>query len=81
MPRRPQGGLAAWLRDAQTPLYVVDARRVVLFFNQGCEQLTGWTAADVVGSTCDFASEPDGNQLDALARGSVRLRRPSPDSQ
>ncbi len=31
------------------PVFVVDARRVVLFFNQGCEQLTGWAASDLIG--------------------------------
>ncbi len=66
MPRRPRGGLAAWLKDSDTPLFVLDARRVVLFFNRGCERLTGWSAADVVGRACDYASEPDGTQLDAL---------------
>jgi DNA-binding NtrC family response regulator len=48
-------------------LYVVDARRVVLFFNRGCEELTGWSAGEVVGRACDYASEPQAAQLDALS--------------
>lgn len=66
MPRRTHGGLAAWLKDARTPLFVVDDRRVVLFFNQGCEHLTGWSAADVVGRTCLLSGEPDGSRIEAL---------------
>jgi DNA-binding NtrC family response regulator len=66
MPRRPRGGLAAWLKETATPLFVVDARRVVLFFNLGCEEVTGWSAADVVGRTCDYATEADPCQIDAL---------------
>lgn len=66
MPRRRRGGLAAWLSETLTPVFVLDRRRVVLFFNQGCELLTGWSAADVVGRTCDYASEPDPLQVDSL---------------
>ncbi|MFV0445208.1 MAG: sigma 54-interacting transcriptional regulator [Planctomycetaceae bacterium] len=66
MPRRTRGGLAQWLRDTATPVSVVDARRVVLFFNSGCEELTGWLAEDVVGRTGDFASEPSRSGIEAL---------------
>ena len=40
---------------------MLDSRRVVIFFNSGCQQLTGWEAGDVIGRTCDFASERDGD--------------------
>jgi len=60
MPRRPRrGGLPEWLAQSQLPVFVVDARRVVLFFNQGCEQLTGWAASDLIGNVCEWRS--DGN--------------------
>jgi DNA-binding NtrC family response regulator len=45
---------------------VLDAQRKVLFFNRGCELLTGWTAADVIGQTCDFVSEPDWSTVEAI---------------
>lgn len=39
-------------------MFVLDARRVVLVFNRGCEQFTGWMGADLIGKTCHFHSEP-----------------------
>ena len=54
------------MRDTQTPVYLLDERRVVLFFNPAAEALTGWSAGDVVGRTCDYASEADAGDVDAL---------------
>ncbi len=56
---RPRRGLLRWLSASDTPVFVLDARRVVLFFNHGCEEVTGWTAADVIGKTCEFATVSD----------------------
>ncbi len=64
-PRTPRG-LALWLASTSTPLFVLDAHRKVLFFNRGCEQLTGWKAGDVIGQVCDYVSEPDPAQIEAL---------------
>lgn len=66
MPRKRRGGLAAWLSETSTPVFVLDARRVVLFFNHGCEGLTGWSAAEVVGRTCDYAAEADPQNVESL---------------
>jgi DNA-binding NtrC family response regulator len=55
-----------WLAEAATPLFLLDARRKVLFFNHGCEVLTGWSAGDVIGQVCDYVSEPDYSQVEAL---------------
>lgn len=63
---RSQRGLATWLAETTTPLFVVDARRKVLFFNHGCEVLTGWNAGDVIGQVCDYVSEPDPSQVESL---------------
>ncbi|MCA8991925.1 MAG: sigma 54-interacting transcriptional regulator [Planctomycetaceae bacterium] len=52
--RRPQRGLAVWITSSPLPMFVVDERRVVLMFNAGCEELTGWSAADVIGKPCDY---------------------------
>ncbi|QDU36309.1 Transcriptional regulatory protein ZraR [Maioricimonas rarisocia] len=57
-------GLATWLTQAREPIFVLDNRRAVLFFNHGCEELTGWTAADVIGQICDYVSEPDPQQIE-----------------
>ena len=58
MPRRSRtrGGLPEWLSQSELPVFVVDSRRVVLFFNRGCEQLTGWAAGDLIGKVCDLQS-------------------------
>lgn len=66
MPRKRRGGLAAWLSETSTPVFVLDARRVVLFFNRGCEKLTGWSAAEVVGRTCDYAAQADPQDVASL---------------
>lgn len=62
-------GLATWLTQAREPIFVLDNRRAVLFFNHGCEELTGWTAADVIGQICDYVSEPDPQQIEHLTGG------------
>jgi len=71
-----------WIRDSSTPLFVLNARRQVTSFNRGCEQLTGWTAADVLGRRVEAVTEdqPDSPQalLAALAPpGEVWLGTPS----
>ncbi len=55
-----------WLTSTTTPVFVLDERRRVLFFNTGCVELTGWEAGDVIGQICDFVSEPDPTQIEAL---------------
>ncbi|MEX0586765.1 MAG: sigma 54-interacting transcriptional regulator [Pirellulales bacterium] len=81
---RIRRGLLSWLTNATLPVFVLDERRVVLFFNQGCEQLTGWTAADLIGQVCDYHSSGDPGSIqtavsrlcpppDVLAGRSVRV--------
>jgi PAS domain S-box-containing protein len=48
------------------PLFLLDARRIVQFFNSGCEELTGWSSADVVGTVCDYAPGSDPAQVETL---------------
>ncbi len=55
-----------WLASTTTPVFILDDRRRVLFFNKGCEQLTGWEAGDVIGQVCDFVSEPDLAQVESF---------------
>ncbi|MFK7821984.1 MAG: sigma 54-interacting transcriptional regulator, partial [Planctomycetaceae bacterium] len=66
MAKRPRRstGFEAWLNAAQTPMYLLDKRRQVTIFNRGCETLTGWTANEIVGGLCDYASPPDDAPLD-----------------
>lgn len=68
MPRtsRPRRGLLSWLTNAATPIFVLNERRVVLFYNRGCQKLTGWAAADVIGQSCEYSSGGDSNALTTL---------------
>lgn len=60
MPRksRTQTGLVAWLTETTCPVFLIDSRRRVRFFNRGCVELTGCQPADVIGKPCDYLSDP-----------------------
>ncbi len=64
--RRRSTGFEAWLNAAQTPMYLLDKRRQVTIFNRGCEELTGWSADEVVGELCDYTSPSDNENLEQL---------------
>lgn len=61
MPKRPRRGasIQKTLQSAASPAFALSARRTVTFFNAGCEALTGWPAAEIVGETCDYAGDPN----------------------
>lgn len=65
---RGASGLVGWLSDTQHPLFVIDRRRRVRFFNTGCVALTGCQPADVIGKPCEYVTEP-------LAPLSQRIRQ------
>ena len=54
------------LIGTMTPVFAVDADRRILFFNRGCEELTGWPIEDVRWQTCYFASDADRTSVTAL---------------
>ncbi len=58
--------LETWLKSAMTPVFLISATRRVLFFNSGCQQLTGWTADEVVGELVEFGSDAEPQTLRAL---------------
>ena len=68
MPKRARTTrrLEVWLKDTDLPLFVLNAQRRLVFFNHGCERLTGWAAADVLGQVCDYLSEPDSQAPSSL---------------
>lgn len=66
MKKRAKRGLATWLTSTDTPLFLLDDRMVVLVFNRGCEQLTGWQAADVIGRKCEYISEGQPDRIESL---------------
>jgi DNA-binding NtrC family response regulator len=63
---KKRGGLERWLTATTTPVFLLGADRKVLFFNAGCERLTGWAADDVVGQSCQYASVADQALVAAL---------------
>lgn len=68
MPRRSRtrGGLPEWLSQTELPVFVVDSRRVVLFFNRGCERLTGWNAGDLIGKVCEVHADGEADHATTL---------------
>lgn len=58
--------LEVWLKDTSVALFVLNSQRRLVFFNVGCEQLTGWTPADVLGRVCDYVTESDAADSSAL---------------
>ena len=68
--------LETWLKSATTPVFLVSASRRVLFFNVGCEQLTGWSEDEIVGEMAEFASDADPRTIRELATALC----PPPDS-
>ncbi|HEY2251090.1 MAG TPA: sigma 54-interacting transcriptional regulator, partial [Planctomycetaceae bacterium] len=56
-----------WLAGATLPMFVIDAKRTLRAFNAGCQALTGWAAADVIGETCHYGSASETGGASALA--------------
>lgn len=66
MTQRVRKGLANWLTSSQTPIFVLDHRRVVLVFNRGCVEFTGRDAAELIGQTCVKQTHPNPSQIESL---------------
>lgn len=68
MPKRTRTTrrLEVWLKDTDLALFVLNAQRRLVFFNRGCERLTGWAAADVLGQQCLYVSEAEPQTAVAL---------------
>jgi DNA-binding NtrC family response regulator len=56
-----------WLAGATLPVFVIDSDRALRAFNVGCQELTGWAAADVLGETCHYGSGSETGGAAALA--------------
>ncbi len=54
------------LNSVASPVFLLDGNRQVEFFNEACEQLTGWLSADVVGKLCHYNTEADPEVIDSI---------------
>lgn len=63
--RRSQKPLQRLL-DSTSPAFVLDDQRSVALFNKGCEELTGWTADELLGRRCDYASAANPHSFEAV---------------
>lgn len=59
-PRSPGNQLLRWLGDVATPVYAVDARRLLLYANAAAEAWLGADASQLCGLRCDYHSPVDG---------------------
>ena len=48
----PSSELAKTLNSLYDGVYVVDTQRIILFWNKAAEQMTGYSAAEVLGKSC-----------------------------
>ncbi len=49
--------LQRWFGSEGTALFVLNSKRKLVYFNAGCERLTGAKAADLLGKACSYSSE------------------------
>jgi sigma-B regulation protein RsbU (phosphoserine phosphatase) len=64
-----------FLDQVQDGLYIIDASRAIVFWNRAAEELTGFSAAQMVGKRCIDSTLMDHTTLvgDSLCRGDVCL--------
>lgn len=55
-----------WVGQTSNPVFVIAADQSVVYFNAGCEKLTGWSATDVLGQTCQYATTAANSQVEAV---------------
>jgi PAS domain S-box-containing protein len=68
----PNSELALLLDSLYDAVYIVDRERVILYWNHAAEQITGFSAAEVLGHSCK-----DGilNHIDENGKPAERRRR------
>jgi len=63
---RSRSRIGSLLADTTTAAFAVDSKRRVIFFNRGCQELTGWKEDEVLGQTCEYHTESDYELLAAV---------------
>lgn len=51
---RTQSGIVSWLAETVRPIFVLDHRSRVRFFNRGCIEITGCQPDDIIGKVCEY---------------------------
>ncbi len=59
--------LASLLNDSQTPVYLVDDNRRIVFCNRACSRWLGVEAENLLGQQCVYHSPPEGDSTAAVA--------------
>lgn len=59
--------LGPLLARSGSPLFLLDRDRKLVAFNAGCEALTGWTAAEVLGTVCHYGAHAETDRPASLA--------------
>jgi DNA-binding NtrC family response regulator len=65
MPRK-RYPIERWIAHSSVPVFIVETGNSLAYFNEGCEKLTGWAAADVAGKICHFASTSASSSVEAV---------------
>jgi DNA-binding NtrC family response regulator len=55
-----------WVARSSVPVFIIEAGNSLAYFNEGCEKLTGWTAGEVLGKVCHFASTAITSSVEAV---------------
>lgn len=63
---RSQSGIVSWLTNSVRPVFMLDHRWRVRFFNRGCVELTGCQPEDVIGKTCEYHADSLENLSDRV---------------
>ena len=63
---RKRSQFERWVGQTSIPVFVIAADQSVVYFNAGCERLTGWSATDIVGQTCQYATTAASSNLEAV---------------
>jgi diguanylate cyclase (GGDEF)-like protein/PAS domain S-box-containing protein len=61
--RRSETALRSIVQSSPLPIFAVDQRGTVHVWNRACEELFGWSAAEVIGSLPPFVSADDISEL------------------
>lgn len=63
---RKRSPIERWVGQSSIPVFVVAADHSVVYFNTGCERLTGWPADSVIGQTCQYATAAASSSVESV---------------